>query len=98
MIALSVLMAFTFFVREGVRRSFRFFPTSISMEKSVILLFTTEICFLKPNWNRRIVNALLIILGRQCDILEKDDVIDLTQSPQLLPEVAGVAFWLPPEF
>ena len=88
MIALSVLMAFTFFVREGVRRSFRFFPTSISMEKSVILLFTTEICFLKPNWNRRIVN----------NILEKDDVIDLTQSPQLLPEVAGVAFWLPPEF
>ena len=92
MIALSVLMAFTFFVREGVRRSFRFFPTSISMEKSVILLFTTEICFLKPNWNR------IFRQKNVNNILEKDDVIDLTQSPQLLPEVAGVAFWLPPEF
>ena len=26
MIALSVLVAFTFFVREGVQRSFRFYP------------------------------------------------------------------------
>ena len=62
------------------------------MEKSVILLFTTEICFLKPNWNR------IFRQKNVNNILEKDDVIDLTQSPQLLPEVAGVAFWLPPEF
>ena len=94
MIALSVLMAFTFFVREGVQRSFRFSPTSISMEKSVILLSTTEI-FLKPNWNRIFKQKHLNNVN---NVLEKDDVIDLTQSPQLLPEVAGVAFWLPPEF
>ena len=50
------------------------------MEKSVILLSTTE--FFKTRLELNNVSN---------NVLEKDDVIDLTQSIPL--EIAGVAFW-----
>ena len=69
------------------------------MEKSTIfsiLLSTTVLLKIKLelNFSRKNVdndNTLNNVIN---NVLEKDDVIDLTQSPQLLPE----AFWLPPEF
>ena len=55
------------------------------MEKSVILLSTTEFFF----------KSRLELNNVSNNVLEKDDVIDLTQSIPL--EIAGVAFWPLPE-
>ena len=90
MIALSVLMAITFFVQGGSSTQFQILPHFHFNGKIRYFTIYNRDLFFKTKLESRTRERP----PHHLKILEKDDVIDLTQSPQLLLE----AFWLPPEF